>query len=143
MDIINRDQLSNMPDGTVFMKYSPDYIDGRIRIITGKYTNKLGFNGVLYLEPNFQFSTGDPDTDGERITNWCSTDETEYDYDENQLFVVFSKTEVRYMINILMWALSGCSYCENFSDKYICGDVEIDEEDLDKYTDNTMGLTWA
>ena len=143
MDIVTREQLSNMPNGTVFAPFSSDIFDGDIRIITGRYKDRPGFDGVVYIRPNFQWESGDPTKDSERITNWCATDETEWDYDENQFFAVFTKIEVQYMINVLMWALAGCSYPDNFSDRYVCGNCEFDEKELDEWTDNTRGLTWS
>lgn len=139
MDIITKEQLSYMPNGTVYTLYNPGEIDGDIRIITGRHKDKPGFNGVIYIVPSFQWKI----KNSERITNWCLTDETEYDYDEDQLFAVFTKIEVQYMINVLMWALAGCSYPDNFSDRYICGNCEFDEKELDEWADNTRGLTWS
>ena len=60
--------------------------------------------------------------DVNRQTNW-STDDLNIiaDYDKNQLFAVYNKSEVMKMINCLSWALSGCDgyfdmdavYCES------------------------------
>ena len=137
MKIINRDQLATMPNGTVYALYEPDMITSNFHIICGRYDNKPGFNGVVSLEPYFNW---EKNLNVDRITNWCSVDETDWEYDEEQLFAVFSKTEVKYMINVLMWALADCNYEDNFMDKFILGDIEIDEKDLSKWTDDTMGL---
>lgn len=37
---------------------------------------------------------------------WITSDTSPVDYEENQLFAVFSKAEVRKMIKVLQWALS-------------------------------------
>ena len=43
------------------------------------------------------------------FTNWYTDDlNIIADYDKNQLFAVFNKSEVMKMINCLSWALSGC-----------------------------------
>ena len=139
MDIITRKQLSHMPNGTVFTTYKPDILGDHICVINGQNKERSGFNGVIYITPNFQAIDKNPME--ERITNWCSVDVTEFDYDEAQLFAVFSKTEVKYMINVLIWALSGCSYPDNFQDRYVCGECEFDEEHLSEWTDNKHGLT--
>ena len=70
-----------------------------------------------------------PETD--RITNWCTVDTCDYDYDDKQLFAVFSKLEIRAMITVLEYALSDCSFPINrFMDTYFYKDYEIDEKEL-------------
>ena len=143
MKIINREQLSMMPNGTVFATYKPDMITGDITVITGRFDNESGFNGTISLEPMWQWQGNPPVLLDEIITGWVTTDETDYDFDEDQLFVVFSKTEIKTMIEILMWALADCSYEDNIQNKFFLGDNEIPEKELEQWTDNTRGLTWG
>lgn len=106
MRIVDRKTLAAMPNGTVFCGYTPDSLDGDFEIITGhneKYDgveNKVGFYSTLSLSPFIdhenKYTVGT-----ERITNWATVDTCDYDFDEDQLFAVFSKTEVRAMITVL------------------------------------------
>ena len=60
----------------------------------------------------------------------------DYDYDENELFAVFSKTEIRAMITVLQYALSDCNFpISKFMDTYYLGDIEIYEKELDDWKD--------
>lgn len=131
MKIINRKQLSQMPNGTVFMLYSPKVLGNEIHIITGKFIDEDGYNGEILLTPYF-------DINDIECTNWCSNDTTDWEYDDNQLFAVFSKLEIQIMIQILQWSLTGCE--DNglnwFEDCYIYNDVIIPKNELSKWTNN-------
>ena len=116
MRIVDRKTLSTMPNGTLFCRYIPDMLDGDWNIITGHnegyngdIIEPVGFCSVLPVEP---FLDNDKDTKPgtERITNWCITDTCDFDFDENQLFAVFSKTEIRALITVLQYVLSDCSF---------------------------------
>ena len=52
MRIINRKQLSHMPNGTVFMLYTPEILDNKIHIITGRHKDRSGYNGEITLTPS-------------------------------------------------------------------------------------------
>ena len=141
MRIVDRKTLAGMPNGTVFCGYTPDTLDGEFEIITGhneKYDgkdNRVGFNGTLPLTP-FIDHENSCDVGTERITNWSTVDTCDYDYDEDQLFAVFSKTEIRAMITVLQYALSDCGFSiGKFMDTYFYKDIEIDEKDLDDWLD--------
>lgn len=141
MRIVDRKTLANMPDGTLFCRYEPDMLCGEWNVITGhneKYNgvkNTVGFRSVLPLEP-FLDKTYDSDVGSIRITNWCTIDTCDYDYNENDLFAVFSKTEIRAMITVLQYALADCNFSiTKFMDTYYYNDQEIDENELDKWLD--------
>lgn len=112
MRILTREQLLNEPSGTVYTTYITNYVNGELHI-------KVGNNCNLELIPTHDYGT---EEDVNRQTNW-STDDLNIiaDYDKNQLFAVYSKSEVMKMINCLSWALSGCDdyfdmdevYCES------------------------------
>lgn len=131
MKIINRKQLSQMPNGTVFMLYSPKVLGDEIHIITGKFIDEDGYNGEISLTPYF-------DINDIECTNWRSNDTTDWEYDDNQLFAVFSKLEIQIMIQILQWSLTGCE--DNglnwFESCYIYNDVIIPENELSEWTNN-------
>lgn len=99
MRILTREQLLKEPSGTVYTTYITNYVDGELHI-------KVGNNCNLELIPTYEYGT---DKDVNRQTNW-STDDLNIiaDYDKNQLFAVYNKSEVMKMINCLSWALSGC-----------------------------------
>lgn len=141
MKIINKKTLATMPNGTLYCCFTPDCFQGELCVITGhhgleddygiKWDNE-GFNSILPLEP---FVEDEETKHGEnRITNWSTVDTHDFDYNDNQLFAVFSKTEIRAMITVLQYALSDCNFPINkFMDTYYLGDIEIDKNDLNKY----------
>lgn len=112
MRILTKEQLLKEPSGTVYAEYVSDFIKEDLHI-------KVGNNCNLNIIPTHEYST---EKDANRQTNW-STDDLNIiaDYDKNQLFAVFNKSEVMKMINCLLWALSGCDgyfdmdevYCES------------------------------
>lgn len=132
MKIIDKNELAKMPNGTLFCRYKPDYLVDEFKIITGHYNN--GFNGILSLEPSFHFDQGEMRPETIRITNWATVDTCDYDFDEHDLFAVFSKAEIRAMITVLQYALSDCSFNINkFMDTYYCDEQEIDEKELESW----------
>ena len=139
MRIVDRKTLSTMPNGTLFCRYISDMLDGDWNIITGHNegyngdTEPVGFYSVLPVEP---FLDNDKDTKPgtERITNWCTTDTCDFDFDKDQLFAVFSKTEIRALITVLQYALSDCSFSlSKFMDTYFYEEYEIDEKEIDEW----------
>ena len=112
MRILTREQLLKEPSGTVYTTYITNYVVGELHI-------KVGNNCNLELIPTHDYGT---EKDVNRQTNW-STDDLNIiaDYDKNQLFAAYNKSEVMKMINCLSWALSGCDgyfdmdevYCES------------------------------
>lgn len=107
--IITKEQLLKEPSGTVYTYYTPDTTDGSLYI-------KVGNNCNLDLTPTFEFGT---EEDTRRATNWSTDDlNIQADYDKNDLFAVFSKTEVKKMIDCLAWALSGCDASFNMDEVF-------------------------
>lgn len=97
MKIINRGQLLEAPAGTVYSPYTPDIVDGRIHI-------KVDNNCNLELIPTWEYNDG-----VYKPTNFCTDDlNIMADYNSSDLFAVFNQTEVKKMIDCLMWALTGC-----------------------------------
>lgn len=133
MRIINRNELAKMPNGTVF-----SYFDGcnieEFNIITG--SNGDGFNGVLSLEPYFNWDNNN----SERITNWSTVDTADYDFDEDARFVVYSKNEIREIIEWLKWAIDEDGHPD--MEKYFYKNQVISEKEASKYT-NGYGLWWG
>lgn len=124
MVIVSRDELAKYPNGTVFTEYVPDMLDSQIHILTG-CDGKGYWNGELSLIPFLD----DEKCHGNRLfshTQWCTVDTSINDYDKNQKFAVFSKTEIQQMINALMWALTGCKSYFN-EDIWVCDDRVIDD----------------
>ena len=131
MKILNKEEMKKIPNGTVFMLYQPEILDGEIHIITGKIDDNFGYNGELLLTPFFDYISNDK----ERITNWCTTDNTLNDYDDNTLFAVFSQLEIIAMIKCLQSAIDPSVDLSDLMDIYFKGDEIIEEKDLSKYTD--------
>lgn len=118
MRIITLETLKTMPNGTVFCTTEEwGNLEGKIRILTGRFDNREGFNGEMGLLPDVAGDNGEGiwemfDKDNKLIkdkdfsTEWCTVDTSDIDYKGNQLFTVFSKKEVAKMIKALQWALS-------------------------------------
>ena len=119
MRIIALETLKTMPNGTVFCTTDEwGNLESEIRILTGRFDNKDGFNGEIGL---FPWVAGDENgnatwkmlddnskliTDKDFPTEWITVDASDHDYEPNKLFSVFSKKEVAKMIKALQWALS-------------------------------------
>lgn len=118
MKIITIDTLKTMPNGTVFCEIDKwGNFEKGIRILTGRYENRAGFNGEMSLYPWIEGDNGSGiwnmfDENNELIkdkdipTEWSTVDTADFEYDKDQLFAVFSKMEISKMIKALQWALS-------------------------------------
>lgn len=119
MKIITLETLKTMPNGTVFSEIDKwGNLENGIRILTGRFEDRAGFNGEMDLYPWLasnengehdifeMFENGELIKDRDFSTEWITSDTSPVDYEENQLFVVFSKAEVGKMIKVLQWALS-------------------------------------
>lgn len=120
MKIITIETLKTMPNGTVFSEIDKwGNLENGIRILTGRFEDRAGFNGEMDLYPWLasnengehdifeMFENGELIKDRNFSTEWITSDTSPVDYEENQLFAVFSKAEVGKMIKVLQWALSG------------------------------------
>lgn len=119
MKIITLEMLKKMPNGTVFSEIDKwGNFENGIRILTGRFENRAGFNGEMTLYPWLasnengerdvfeMFENGELIKDKDFSTEWVTDDTAHHDYEENQLFAAFSKAEVAKMIKVLQWALS-------------------------------------
>lgn len=119
MKIITLETLKTMPNGTVFSEIDKwGNLENGIRILTGRFENRAGFNGEMTLYPWLasnengehdifeMFENGELIKDRDFFTEWITSDTSPVDYEESQLFAVFSKAEVGKMIKVLQWALS-------------------------------------
>lgn len=119
MRIITLETLKTMPNGTVFSEIDKrGNLERGIRILTGRFKNRDGFNGEMSLYPCIasnekgerdifgMFKNSELIKDKNFPMEWSMTDTSEIDYEENQLFAIFSKFEVAKMIKVLQWALS-------------------------------------
>ena len=132
MRIIDKEEMLKMPNGTVFMEYIPDMLTGTVRIKTGYY-ERIGkplWNGELNIEPSF---VHDIDDKNYCYTQWSTVDRAAHDYDEKQLFVVFSKTEILQMISCLQWALTECKTYFNQDMWYHDNELPIHDDDIEDY----------
>lgn len=126
MRIVNLEELGKMPNGTVFSEVNSTLfnkgivgdmeIDG-LNIMCG-HDDKWNpvesgrFNGVLHMLNYVSLnkdSKGNTYIDSDYAFNeYAVTDTTGIDYDEDSMFVVYDKTDVIEIINVLQWALTGC-----------------------------------
>lgn len=132
MRIVNKTTLAAMPVGTVFTLWEPCYMDGEIHIKTdGGYTNeRSSWNGELILHPDPEDISDENlyKLDTDILSNMWTVDNSDIDYDNNQLFVVFSRVEAINMANALLWAVTGCRDDGFNMDISFLGDEIINEE---------------
>ena len=126
MKVVNLEELSRMPNGTVFSRIIDEHfyrgimgdmaIDG-LNIMCGHDDMccpvKSGkFNGVLHMlnyVPLYRELDGSVDIDGDyEFIDYAITDTARHDYDKNDMFVVYDNTDIIEIINVLQWALTGC-----------------------------------
>lgn len=126
MKIVNLEELSRMPNGTVYSEIDPrchrrggagDFDLCGLEIMCGhdnKYSTKESgfFNGVL---PMLNYVSVRRDLNGKlyldsdyNFNEYSVTDTAKCDYDKDAMFVVYDKTDVIEIINVLQWALTGC-----------------------------------
>lgn len=113
MKIMNKQQFAKTKNGTVYCLYKPDILDEEIRIKNGYFEcdNEPYFNGVISLCPWFCQGEKYNRTPSDKKSYYTETffgDTALCDYDEDQLFAVFSKSEIRRMIDVLTYALCNC-----------------------------------
>lgn len=108
MKIITLETLKTMPNGTVFSQIDVwGNFENGIRILTGRFEDKEGFNGEMELCPSLELNEYvEMKKDREYPTEWVTCDGSHVDYEESQLFAVFSKQEIEKMIKALQWALT-------------------------------------
>ena len=116
---MNKEQFARTPKGTVFCQYTPDILDENL-YVKANYSESDGhpyFNCVIPLCPFFSRDSddiydgydGEPSETTPYLTDCFSTDGALWDYNDDQLFAVFSNDEVRRMIDVLTYALCGCN----------------------------------
>lgn len=113
MRILNLEQFCKEPNGTVYSNFNGGFAEGEIYVKTGcyEYEGKPTFNGVVCLVPSIEtqeygdYYNGKPSETTKYYTECFSNDTSECDYNKNDLFAVYSKDEVRRMIDVLTWAL--------------------------------------
>lgn len=138
MKIITKEELAKQPAGTIFREFRPDVFDTDWMIKTGDaliYNMNddiiYGWLGGLSLAPYMN------EIDNKYYTNWSSFDDCDADYDEDTLFAVFSREEVKQLVRCLEWALSGLEsdlnqdiwFGEN-GEAYTKEEIELIEEDF-------------
>lgn len=132
MRIVNKETLAAMPVGTVFTLWEPYYMDGEIHIKTddGYTDERPSWNGELYLHPDPNDISDDnlDKLDTDILSNMWTTDNSDIDYDDDQLFMVFSYPEVLNMAYALLWASNECKGEFNMDISFL-GDKIIQEED--------------
>lgn len=107
MRILTKDQMCEMPVGTIFATWHPEIIgDIRVKTDDGSLLPFKGWNGSLFLEP---FVHQDDNDETLYHTNWSTIDDSSCDYDDDQLFAVFSEQEVMQMVSLLLYGLANCS----------------------------------
>lgn len=102
MRILSKKELKREPEGTVYIPFIPTMFVGEIHIIPCKYHDGE-WNGELPLLPFIR-----EEYENQYLTNWATVDNTWWELDDDKMYAVFSKNEIRKMIDCLQWALTGC-----------------------------------
>lgn len=125
MKIVTKEEFLDYPNGTVFAEWVPSMFASEIKIKTGYYKDNehAHWNGELSLQPFV-----DDDKYCGICTSWWTVDGADADYDKNQLFAVFSTTDVMQMVNCLAWALTGCDGYFNQDVSYTDGGIALLED---------------
>lgn len=106
MKVLTKEELKNEPNGTLYAPFTPRVFTGDLYIITGKddkYYENGEWNGELPLLPFLK-----EEYENRYLTQWATVDNTWWELDDNTKYAVFSKNEIRKMIDCLQWALTGC-----------------------------------
>lgn len=113
MKVVTIDELKTMPNGTVFSEFKHNSYIGELMILSGRYSDKPGFNGVEYVYPQMEWDNFKPedrwDNDDPTKCDFpmsdCRTivDTTDYDLDDEcgGYFAVFSEIEVYRIVEAL------------------------------------------
>lgn len=108
MIVMNKKEFAKTPNGTVYCLYKPCVLERSLKVKTGYYKDSQGmdnFDGIINLFPSLDY---DECEQNYFPTNNFSIDEALCDYEEDQLFAIFNKEEVRRMIDVLTYALCNC-----------------------------------
>lgn len=113
MQIMTLDEFVKTPNNVLFcvcrrkdledrQDIDPGCFEGPF-LKTGKYSKNYGRNGWNGAIDLFGYNYI---VDDKRIaSNWCSWDNSDSDYDDNDLFIVFEKKEIQQMTKILLIAM--------------------------------------
>ena len=119
MKIITLETLKTMPNGTVFCPVDEGgLLSNKAQIITGKFKACKGFNmviGVCPIGAENEFDgtisgIDESDEKSEKDIPTCIRSvyvAPKKTYEDYKMFAAFSKAEVKKMIKVLQWALSG------------------------------------
>lgn len=106
--IVNYDDFVRLPIGTVFCPYEPCIFHSPLQIKTDtgwQSGTKYLFNGTISLEPSFSDQENLAFDVGRYEVNFPVMDTSSVDFDENGLFAILEKSEIKELINILQSAL--------------------------------------
>ena len=116
MKLVNFDDFSRMPAGTIFAPYEPCVLKEElaIKVDPGEEMPedypyyRHTFNGVMSLEPwitsdDCLFDIGD-----QADASFAIYDGDNNDYHDYKMFLIFEEKDVDRMINALLWAKNGC-----------------------------------
>ena len=122
MKIMNKEQFMKQPKGTVYCEFN-GFPQGDITIKSdySVYDGDPWFNGAISLCPSIEEEeygkyNGIPSDITEYYSYNLNWDESGADIEENEFLAVFSKNEVRRMIDLLVYALCGCEGIPDPSD---------------------------
>lgn len=103
MRVLTKQEMKYLPNGTVFVEFTPEIFTGDIHVITGRNEGSEGWNGELPLRPWLE-----QESDNTYYTQWSTVDNTWWELDDHKKYAVFSPNEILKLIECLQWALTGC-----------------------------------
>lgn len=113
MKIVDFKTFNRMPAGTIFAPYKPYVLEDRLAIKVdhgrelnpGFYYLDWAFNGVMPLEPWNLDSVFDEESVRASFEIY---DGDSNDYRDYKHFLIFEECDIDRLIQVLLWAKSGC-----------------------------------
>lgn len=116
MKLVNFDDFSRMPAGTIFAPYTPCVLEEGLAIKVDPGEDmpedypyyRHAFNGVMSLEPWITSETVLWNLGDQEDASFEIYDGDSNDYSEYEMFLIFEEKDIDRMIRVLLWAKNGC-----------------------------------
>lgn len=112
MKLVDFDTFCRMPAGTIFAPYEPCYLcDGLIIKVDAGETLPNGvhcFDGTMPLHPDIDDWSDLHDIGDEVEGEFITTDGSNVDYMQFNMFLILDEREIDELISVLQWAKNGC-----------------------------------
>ena len=113
--------IGNSWDERLKDEFNSEYYQKLREFLKNEYRTKTVYPDMYDISDDISLNT-------DIHSNMWTTDDSDIDYDDDQLFMVFSYPEVLNMANALLWASNECKGEFNMDISFL-GDKIIQEED--------------